>query len=115
MGRESCALLDVRSYDVTFLIAARGVNGTFVFYDSKTENHDGYSTEGFVDEQSFKQAVSSAVKAVFQNHRGKIRKAYVAVPSAFCRICTKGHAVSYPKKRRIGPQEVDYLYQSGLA
>ena len=115
MARESIALLDVRSYDVTFLLAARGVNGTFVFYDSKTENHDGYSTEGFVDESSFKAAVSSAVKAVSQNHKGKIKKVYVGVPSAFCRICTKGHAVSYPKKRKISSQDVDYLYKSGLA
>lgn len=115
MRRESIALLDVRSYDVTFLIAAKGVNGTFVFYDSKTENHDGFSTDGFEDVDSFRAAVASAVSKVFQNHKGKIKEVRVGVPSAFCRICTKGHAVSYPKRRRITAADVDYLYDSGLA
>lgn len=115
MKRESIALLDVRSYDVTFLIAAKGVNGTFVFYDSKTENHDGFSTEGFVDVDSFRAAVNSAVSKVFQNHKGKIKNVCVGVPSAFCRICTKGHAVSYPKRRKINAADVDYLFESGLA
>ena len=39
MKNESVAVLDVRSYEVTFLIGAKGVNGTFVFRDGKSEKY----------------------------------------------------------------------------
>ena len=61
MRNESVAVLDIRSYEVTFLIGSRGVNGTFVFLGSRSEKYEGYSSEGFFDVASFRSAVISAV------------------------------------------------------
>ena len=61
MKNESVAVLDIRSYEITFLIGAKGVNGTFVFRGSRSEKYEGYSSEGFLDEASFRSAVISAV------------------------------------------------------
>ena len=115
MRNESVAVLDIRSYEVTFLIGAKGVNGTFVFRGSKSENYEGYSSEGFLDEASFRRAVISAVTSVRQSYEGTIREIYVGAPAAFTQVYTKGHTISFPSRRKITSQEIDALYDSGLA
>ncbi|MBE7068525.1 MAG: hypothetical protein E7381_04405 [Clostridiales bacterium] len=114
MKNESVAILDVRSYEVTFFLGSKGVNDTFVLYGSHTEKYAGFSSGGFFDEESFRLAVVTAITTVRQNHEGVIGEIFVGVPSAFIDIATKGHTVSYPKKRKMTAQDVDGLYQSGL-
>ncbi len=112
---ERVAVLDVRSLEVTFLIGAKGVNDTFVFCGSKSEKYDGFSTEGFFDEEDFRRAVVSVVSSVMKNYEGKLDKVFVGVPAPFVSIQTKGHTVSFPKKRKIGASDIDALYESGLS
>ncbi len=114
MKNESVAILDIRSGDVTFAIGARGVNGTFVFKDSHTEEYEGYLAEGFIDEGSFRRAVIKSINAVRQNYDGIIDAVYVGIPSPFLYVHTKGHTISFPSKRKLTAQDVDALYESGL-
>lgn len=114
MKNESVAVLDVRSYEVTFLIGAKGVNGTFVFRDGKSEKYEGYTSDGFLDEESFRRAVVSAVSSVRNNYGGVLKEIFVGVPVAFTRLYTKGHTNSFPSKRKISSAEVEELYESGL-
>ena len=114
MSNESVAVLDIRSYEVTFLIGAKGVNGTFVFRGSRSEKYEGYSSDGFLDAASFRNAVISAVTSVSQNYEGTIKEIYVGVPAAFTKVYTTGHTISFPSKRKISAQEIDALYESGL-
>ena len=115
MRNESVAVLDIRSYEVTFLIGSRGVNGTFVFLGSRSEKYEGYSSEGFFDVASFRSAVISAVTSVRQSYEGTIREICVGVPAAFTQVHTKGHTISFPSRRKISAQEIDALYESGLS
>ncbi len=114
MRNESVAVLDVRSYELTFFLGSKGVNGTFVFCGNHTEKYEGCSTEGFFDEESFRRAVVAAITSVRQNYEGVIGEIYVGVPSAFITVQTKGHTASYPKKRKISSQDIISLYASGL-
>ena len=114
MRNESIAILDVRSYEVTFYLGAKTVNDIFVVYDSHTEEYEGFSSEGFFDEESFRCAVVNAITSVRQNHEGVIGEIYVGVPSAFVSVQTKGHTVSFPSKRKLLSQDVEMLYESGL-
>lgn len=114
MKNESVAVLDIRSYEISFLIGAKGVNGTFVFRGSRSEKYEGYSASGFLDEDSFRRAVISAVTSVRSNYEGTIREIYVGAPAAFTTVYTKGHTISFPSKRKITAQEIDALYESGL-
>ena len=114
MRSECVAVLDIRSYNVTFLIGAKGVNGTFVVYDSESENYDGYYAGGFDDKSSFKRAVATVVSSVRQNYEGVVDEIYVGVPAAFIKIHTKGHTISFPSKRKISATDVDMLFESGL-
>ena len=54
MRNESVAILDIRSYEVTFMLGSKGVNDTFVFYGSHTEKYEGFSTEGFLTKTPLK-------------------------------------------------------------
>ena len=42
MKNESVAILDIRSSEVSFLLGAKGVNGTFVFSGMHSEKYEGY-------------------------------------------------------------------------
>ena len=115
MKNESVAILDIRSNEITFSLGTKGVNDTFVFNGSHSENYEGYFTDGFLDEESFRRAVVAAVTSVKQNYGGKLSAVYVGVPSAFISVHTKGHTISFPSKRKISAQDVDALYESGLS
>ena len=114
MRNETVAVLDVRSYEVVFFLGSKGVNDTFVFYGSHSEKYEGFSTDGFFDEDSFRRAVVAAVTYVRQNYEGVISEIFVGVPSAFISLETKGHTISFPKKRKISHQDVEALFDSGL-
>lgn len=114
MRNESVAILDVRSYEVTFYLGAKGVNDIFVVYDSHTEKYDGFWTDGFFDEENFRRAVVASITSVRQNYGGVIGEIYVGVPSAFTSVMTKGHTLSFPSKRKLTQQDVEALYDSGL-
>ena len=115
MRNESVAVLDVRSYELTFFLGSKGVNDNFVIGGLHSEKYEGFSTEGFFDKESFRRAVVAAVTSVRQNYEGKIERIYVGVPSAFVEVATKGHTVSFPSKRKLSAQDVDALYESGLS
>ena len=115
MKNETVAVLDVRSYEMTFFLGTKGVNGNFVISGIHTEKYEGFSSNGFFDAAAFRRAVVAAVTIVRQNHKGKINEIYVGVPSAFAWVATKGHTLSFPSKRKISSQDIDALYESGLA
>ncbi len=114
MRNESVAILDVRSYEVTFFLGLKGVNDTFVFSGSHTEKYDGISKDGFLSVESFRRAVVAAITSVRQNYEGIIGEIFVGVPSAFLSVATKGHTLSFPSKRKISAQDVEALYESAL-
>ena len=114
MRNESVAILDVRSYEIVFFLGSKGVNDTFVFSGTHTEKYDGFSSEGFFDEDNFRKAVVAAITSVRQNYDGVIGEIYVGVPSPFVTVRTKGHTLSFPSKRKISSSDIQALYESGL-
>ncbi len=114
MKNESVAILDIKSYEITFYLGSKGVNNTLVLYDSFTEKYEGFSKDGFFDEVSFRHAVVKAITCVRQNFDGIIGEIFVGVPSAFISVVTKGHTISFPSKRKISSQDIESLYESGL-
>lgn len=114
MKNERVAVLDIRSFEVTFLVGGRGINGTFAVCESKSRKYLGYTTEGFMSEESFVESVSYVVNSVRQNYGGVIDEIYVSVPPAFTTVRTLGHSIAFPSKRKITNQDVDELFATGL-
>ncbi len=115
MRNDSVAILDIRSFEFTFLIGSKGVNGTFVFHGTHTQPYDGFSKDGFLgDKDKLFFAMTTAVNSVKKNFDGVVREVYVGVPSAFIQVATKGHTLSFTKKRKLCAQDITALYESGL-
>lgn len=114
MKNESVAILDIRSYSLTFLIGGRGVNGTFVFRGGESSEYDGYGTESFYDVSSFTSAASRLINSVLSSYDGTLKTIYISVPAPFIGIRTKGQSMSFEKRRKITAAEIEALYAAGL-
>ena len=114
MKNESVAILDIRSNDISFLLGAKGVNGTFVINGIHSEEYDGYCVKGFFDETDFRRSVVRAISAVQQTYEGKIGTIYIGVPSVFVTTVTKGHTAAFYSKRKLSVQDIDALFDGGL-
>ncbi|MDE5896520.1 MAG: hypothetical protein K2H43_01755, partial [Clostridia bacterium] len=113
MGRKSVAVLDVRSSEIAVIVGERGVNDTFVFKASITEDYDGYDEDVFFDEDKLSEAIVRAVTAAEQTCGERIRDLYIGVPGAFTEAVPKEQVIGFPKKRKIGQKEIEALYESG--
>ncbi len=113
MKNERVAILDIRSFEITFLIGAKGFNSSYVICGEETEEYEGYSAQGFLDEAAFESAVRSVVFSVLKAYRGKLDKIYVGTPSSFIRLRTIGQNLSFPKRRKISASDVEALFACG--
>ena len=114
MKNESVAILDIRSYSLTFLIGGRGVTGTFVFRGGESAEYDGYGTDGFYDVSSFTSAANRVINSVLSSYDGTLKKMYISVPAPFIGVRTKGQTMSFEKRRKITSAEIEALYAAGL-
>ncbi len=113
MGRNSVAVLDIRSGEIAIFLGERGVNHTFVFKASKTEEYDGYEDGAFYDVGNLADAVFRAISSVEQTCGERIRTLYVGVPGEFSYALPKEQDIGFPKKRKIGEKELAALFESG--
>lgn len=113
MARKSVAVLDVRSSEISVIVGERGVNNTFVFKASKTEEYDGYDEETFFDADKLSEAIVRAVSGAEQICGERIREIFIGVPGAFYEVVPKEQVVGFPKKRKIGQKELNALFTSG--
>ena len=113
MKNERVAILDIRSFEITFLIGTKGFNSSYVICGEATEEYEGYSAQGFLDENAFEQALKSAVFSVLKTYRGRLDKIYVGTPSPFVCLRTIGQNLPFSKRRRISPMDVERLFDYG--
>ena len=113
MGRNSVAVLDVRSSEISVIVGERGVNNTFVFNASHTEPYDGYEGGTFYDAAGLGEAIVRAVSTVEKATNERMKTIYVGVPGEFTRVVPKEMSAGYPKKRKITERETDALFESG--
>lgn len=114
MKNERVAILDVRSMEVTFMIGTKSFNSSYESCGAKTEAYEGYGADGFLDIDSFKDAVQAAVESVLKTYKGKFDRIYVGTPSAFVQVRTIGQNLPFTKRRKITPADVERLFDCGL-
>lgn len=113
MKNERVAILDIRSFEITFLIGAKGFNSSYVICGEETEEYEGYSAQGFLDEAAFEGAVRSVVYSVLKTYRGKLDKIYVGTPSPFIRLRTIGQNLPFSKRKKISASDIEMLFDYG--
>lgn len=113
MANKCVAVLDIRSSEVAIFVGERGVNHTFVFKASKTEQYSGYQDGEFYDISELSAAILRALDGVEQICGEKIRSLYVGVPGDFTEVIAKEQVIGFPKRIKISNREVQSLYDSG--
>ncbi len=114
MKNERVALLDVRSFEVTFLIGTKGFNSSLVVCGEQTEEYEGYAAQGFLDVEAFEAAVRAAASTVLKTYKGKLQKVYVGTPSPFIRLRTVGQNLPFSKRHRVSSADIETLFDCGL-
>ncbi len=113
MGRNSVAVLDIRSSEITLIVGERGVNHTFVFSASHTEEYGGYENGSFYDTAELSEAISRAVSAVEKTINERLKTIYVGVPGEFILTVPKEQNAGYPKRRKLTERDTEALFDSG--
>ncbi len=109
MLNKSVAVIDVRSSQITAVVAERGVNGTFIIKSSFTSEYDGYAEGQMIDENSFSSALTSVVRRTLSACGDKVRSVYAGVPGEFTRVLATDNVVSFPSRRKVGKSDVKAL------
>ncbi len=113
MNLKSVAVLYVGSSAVTALTGERGVNKTFVFKGLGSAKYDGYADAQFFDPAALKEAVFSALDEMERSCGVRTKELFVGVPGEFSRLVTRRYLISFQRKRKIYPADVELLYDKG--
>ena len=115
MSRKSVAVLCVESSEITALAGERGVNNTFVFKGMHSVRYDGFADGQFFDPAGLKAAVFEALERMELSSGRGTKKVYVGVPGEFLQVVSKRHLISFQRKRKVLPTDIDFLYESGFS
>lgn len=114
MGSGAVAVINIRSADITALVAERGVNDTYVFKGSASVNYDGYVDGVFSDAGAFADSVTAALEKAIYNCGEKITDVYVGVPGEFLTLYVKDGFIGFSGKRKIEEMDVDNFFEKNL-
>ena len=114
MQKKQVAVLDVGSSNITAVVGERGINKTFLIKGEGCFEYDGFTNGEFLDVDTFKSAVLSAVQLLKKTLRSSLDTVYVGVPGDFTRVLVKDSQISFPKKKRITEEDVDTLFDAAF-
>lgn len=114
MSSSAVAVINIRSADITAIVAEKGVNDTFVFKGSASLNYDGYVDGVFSDADAFVKSVTAALEKAIYNCGEKISEVYVGVPSEFLSLHVKDGFIGFSGKRKIEEMDVDSFFEKNL-
>ena len=114
MLNKSVALIDVRSSEITAVVAERGVNKTFIIKSSFTANYDGYAEGQFLDARGFGEALASVMKRTLAACGDRAGTVWVCVPGEFTRIVNTDNVLSFQGTRKVKRADIVSLERSSL-
>lgn len=112
MLNKSVAVVDVRSSDITAVVAERGVNNTFVIKSKFSSPYDGFAEGQFLDAGSFADALRSVVRSTAEACGGKIRTLYISVPGEFTNVVVSDNTIGFQSAKRVSRNDVKALEES---
>lgn len=114
MRKKSAAILDVGSSALHFMVAERGLNGTFIIKNSAEAEYSGFSQQAFLDVSDVEKAITTVMKKACDGMDKGIEVLYVGVPADFTVSYCKYFNISLQKKKRITDEDVDKLYDTAF-
>ena len=114
MLNKSVTVIDVRSSEVTAVVAERGVNNTFIIKSSFTAPYEGYAEGQFLDANSFCDALSSVVRRTLSACGDKAGSVYVGVPGEFTCVSVTENVISFSSLKKVARSDVRALKNASL-
>ncbi len=114
MQKKQVAVIDVGSAKITALLGERGINKTFVIKGKFVYEYDGYADGEFFDKDKFQKILFLATEKLSETAHSKLDVVYVGVPGEFTSVEVKDSQISFPKKKKITPQDMDTLFDGGF-
>lgn len=111
--KESTAILDIGSSTVVALVGEHGVNGTFKVCGKGDVSYAGFQNSEFLEPESLKLVISSAIANAEITSETKITNVYVGVPGEFCSCVTKAINLKFPKIKKVTDFDVDNIFKTG--
>lgn len=115
MQKKQVAIIDIGSSKVTAIIGENGVNNTFIIKGRFNIPFEGYADGSFFDNNELEFVLRKAVKEILKYSTKGVDTIYVGVPSNFTQVLVKDSQISFPKKKRIQPEDLDTLYDAAFA
>lgn len=110
MASKYVSVLDFGSSKISVMIAERGINNTFVIRGSGDVDYAGFINGQFVEPENLQNAIATCIVKAETNSGLKITKLYIGVPAEFSYVSTKNASIAFPKKTRIGVEEISKLF-----
>ena len=101
MRKKYAAVLDVGSSALHFMVAERGLNGTFIIKSSAEVSYSGYSDQAFFDVSELEKAIGEVIRKAGDVMKDRTDVLYVGVPGEFTVSYCKYFNISLQKKKRI--------------
>ncbi|MCD8372237.1 MAG: hypothetical protein LUD27_02930 [Clostridia bacterium] len=109
MLNKSVAVVDIRSSEITAVVAERGVNNTFIIKSKFTHTYEGFAEGQLLDIRSFEVAVQSVVQSTISAVNEKIKTFYVSVPGEFSDVINTDNVISFSSMRKVTRSDVKAL------
>lgn len=114
MLNKSVAVVDVRSSDMTAVVAERGVNNTFVIKSKFSCGYDGYAEGRLLDARSFSDALRSVVKSTVAACGSRIKSLCITVPGEFTEVAVTDNAISFQSSRKVSATDIRALDEASV-
>lgn len=114
MKNTQSTIIDFGSSKITAVVAEKGINGTFLIKGKYTFPYEGFSEGTFFDVETVKKILFSIAEYVKSALKRKLGTVYVGVPSAFTQVFIKDSQITFDKKKKITPKEIDLLFDSAF-
>lgn len=107
MKKASVAVLDIRSDEISAVIAEKGVNNTFIIKNKYSQKYEGYAEGEILDKNDFTSALKCASENLNLSAGGKIKSVYVSVPAEFVELIHTDKVVTYRTSQQINSRHVE--------
>lgn len=113
MAKKDIAILDIGSSSITTLVGERGVNNTFKIKGKGTAEYAGFSDGSFIEADQLKFAIGLSITNAETSSGVRINELFIGVPGEFSSVVTKEVCISFNKRKKITPTDVDQLFYVG--
>ncbi len=110
MPAKSVAVLDFGSSKITVLVGSPNVNNNFKILSNGQADYAGFMDGEFLEPNTLKFSVDSAIKKAEEGLRDKIKLLYVGVPSEFCKTAETELEVNFGSRTLIKQKHIDQMF-----